>query len=286
MVLVIFFLYILIGMACAYWIFRDGEFRPIDSAVYMISAVLLWPIVVPAWMVLRPPSQVKDLTWEKSYGHYKHWQKTHKVRDIGDIDNLDKTSYKGNGSKQEENEEIMGATSPDNPYVIGGKSKRAKSTARPSEQAREDDYGWDEVGDRAPQYEIGTTAPRQAYNPFKKNNFDQDSEPETLVLGNGAKSKTSDSARKDSPSFNVPSISDILDDGNQPKAKKETKGPFRDANVRKLIDDQRLRDAYRVARRMLKVAQELGEEDRVEAYQRYLREIENRMKAAEKRGEG
>ena len=271
-------------MACAYWIFRDGEFRPIDSAVYMISAVVLWPIVIPAWIALRPPSKVKDLTWEKSYAHYKHWQKTHKVRDIGDIANLDKTSYKGNGASEEASEEVMGATSPDNPYVIGGKSKRTKSAQPRREQPREDDYGWDEVGDRAPTYEIDSTQPRQVYNPFRKNDSDNENDVDNVVVGNGnVKSRPADLSKKDNSQFSVPSISDILDDTAQPKTRKESKGPFRDSNVRKLIDDGRLRDAYRVARRMLKVAQELGEDDRTEAYQRYLREIENRMKAAENR---
>ena len=275
-------------MGCAYWIFRDGEFRPIDTAVYCISSILLWPIVMPIWLVLRPPSQIKDLTYEKSYAHFRDWKKTHKVRDIGDLASLDRNLNKGNGAKTEETEDVQGATSFDRPYVIGSAGHQ-KPNESYSDRMSQDEYGWDEIDDRAPVYEIGTSKPRQVYNPFKKDKMtpEETREPESvheldLDAGEHTKPRKRVSTPRGESSFNVPSISDILD---EPPSQKGTGRVFRDANVRKLIDDGRLRDAYRVSRRMLKVAQELGEEDRVAAYRRYIREIENRMKAAQEKPE-
>jgi len=280
-------------MGCAYWIFRDGEFRPIDTAIYCISSILLWPIVAPAWMVLRPPSQIKDLTWEKSYAHYKHWQKTHKVKDIGKLTTLDKKIIKGNGEKtqeQEETAEFLRATSVDHPYVIGSAGRTNSEESLP-EKITEDEYGWDEIDDRAPTYEIGSSKPREAFNPFKKEKkasakmrYQRDIHEQIANESEHPKTEKKVTPSRGSESFNVPSISDILEE--QPsQAPREGVKIFRDANVRKLIDDGRLRDAYRVCRRMMKVAQELGEEDRMVAYRRYLREIENRMKATQEHPE-
>ena len=242
------------GIGVAVFINRDGEFRPVETSGYMIASVFIWPFVLPAWLISRPASQLKDLGFEKSTAHFKQWSKTHKSRDLGDLSYLDKKGGDGDSDSLDYNGEVSGQTSPDSPYVIGG-----------GNHSNNLNNNYDSINNEI-------SVPRKSYNPFKndKSNSPQD-EPkfrpvkkEKQVVGNSS----------------VPSIADILDD-TQILAKKVAKSgkPFADHNVRKLIDEGRLRDAFRVARRMMKVSQELGEENRSKAYTRYMSEIENRLKA-------
>ncbi len=255
--------YVFCGCGVAYYIYRDGEFRPIDTSGYMIGSVFLWPFIFPVWLVTRPPNNVKDLSFEQTTAHFKQWSKNHKPRAIGDFSHWDKKAEEGEEDYLDYYSDISGQTSPDKPYIIG------ESTIPINQR-----------GSRNPQYDdINGSAPRKVYNPFK--NQPQLSFRSSTVDSDSTAKKTNDSEKN-----NLPSISDIIDDSHLKAKREATKGTgFTDHNVRKLIDDGKLRDAYRVARRMLKVSTELGEEYRSKAYTRYLNEIENRLKAEKKERE-
>ncbi len=258
--------YMVCGCGVAFFIYKDGEFRPIDTSGYMIGAIFIWPFLFPVWMLIRPPSNIKDMTFEQSTAHFKQWSRTHKTRDIGDFSHWEKKS-------EDEDEidyldfdgEISGKTSPDKPYVIG-----------------ESTIPIDPDSSYNPQHDdLNGSTPRKVYNPFA--NQPQPSFRSSGVDSNSTVEKSTNDGKE---KIELPSIADIIDDSHLKAKKEATKGKaFTDHNVRKLIDDGKLRDAYRVARRMLKVSSELGEENRSKAYNRYLSEIENRMKA-EKEGGG
>ncbi|MFH1514450.1 MAG: hypothetical protein ABIG42_03225 [bacterium] len=255
-------LYVLCGLGVAVYISKDGEFRPIDTSGYMVASIFIWPFALPAWLVSRPPSQLKDLGFEKSTAHYKQWSKTHKTRDIGDFSHWDK---KGSKEDADNNGDISGKTSPDTPYVIGGGNL---SNDRKQNNNYSDDFSYSTL------IENDVSVPRKSYNPF------ENGEPGSQSFKKELKFRPVKTEKKTRTNTDVPSIADILED-NQILAKKTAKSgkPFSDHNVRKLIDEGRLRDAFRVAHRMLKVSQELGEENRSKAYTRYINEIENRLKA-------
>ncbi|MCD6218630.1 hypothetical protein J7L05_12365 [bacterium] len=255
--------YVLCGCGVAFFIHKDGEFRPIDTSGYMIGSVFIWPFIFPIWILTRPPSNIKDMTFEKSTAHFKQWSRNHKPRAIGDFSHWDKKSEEGEEDHLDYDDGISGQTSPDKPYVIG-----------------ENTIPIDENSPYNPQYDDSNgSSPRKVYNPFKN-------KPQPSFRSSGVDSNMTGKKSTDNGKVNLPSIADIIDDSHL-KAKKAapTGKAFTDHNVRKLIDDGKLRDAYRVARRMLKVSNELGEENRSKAYNRYLTEIENRMKA-EKEGGG
>jgi hypothetical protein len=279
-----FVIYVLAGCLIAYWIHRDAEFRSVDTTAYMVASIFVWPFVIPIWLVTRPPTQLKDLTFEKSYAHYKQWSRSHKGRDLGDLSYFDKQQHNGNGKNEKTESEsyvgdINGQTSPDNPYIIG--SGKSNSSEFFGENFNDEDYAWDDVNDAANVYEIGASGPRKVYNPFKGQEQKKQGDPGE---SDGLKYKKVGSK----PDETIPSIDDILENtssmqNSKKKPKDASAGPFVDHNVRKLIDDGRLRDAYRVAKRMLKVASELGEDERLKAYQRYISEIENRLNAENKK---
>jgi hypothetical protein len=271
--------YVLIGCGVAYFIHRDGEFRPIDTTMYSASAVFVWPVILPLWMISRPPSQVKDLNYEKSFAHFKDWSKTHKPRDIGDL------SYFKDPKKDEGKEDyigdVTGATSPDKPYVIGENSQYSMG----GYSIPEDDYI--DEDSLAHSNSSNDSAPRKVYNPFDSKTqpkkpskpvpkYDDDDDGR-IVINNGRKvvNPTSKASEVNKSS----TIADIIDSEHAQirKAGSKTGKPFRDPNVQLLIEKGKLRDAYRVSKRLLKVAHELGEDDRAEVYLGYLNDIENRI---------
>ena len=255
--------YMICGCGVAYYIHRDGEFRPIDTSGYMIASVFLWPLSFPVWLVSRPPSNIKDLSFEHTTAHFKQWSKTHKPRAIGDFSHWDKKAEEEEAEQDylDYDGEVSGQTSPDKPYVIG-----------------ESTIPIDGENSNNSQYEdLNGSAPRKVYNPFKN-------QPQPSFRSPTEDSNSTAQGNNGNNKVNLPSISDIIDDSHLKAKRAATTGKaFTDHNVRKLIDDGKLRDAYRVSRRMLKVSNELGEETRSKAYMRYLNEIENRLKA-EKEG--
>lgn len=254
--------YVLCGCGVAFFIQRDGEFRPIDTSGYMIGSVFLWPLIFPAWLLTRPPANIKDLSFEQTTAHFKQWSKNHKPRAIGDFSHWDKKKEDETEDYLDYDDDFSGATSPEKPYVIG-------ENTIPMSEGRSYNPDYDDANG---------SAPRKVYNPFTSKNKPQPSFRSPADVPKPASEKTTDSEKID-----LPSIADIIDDSHL-KAKREAgKGkPFTDHNVRKLIDDGKLRDAYRVARRMLKVASELGEDNRTDAYMGYLSEIEILLQAEKK----
>ena len=260
-VLVWLTVYMVCGCGVAFFIYKDGEFRPIDTSGYMIGSIFIWPFIFPVWMFIRPPSNIKDMTFEQSTAHFKKWSRTHKTRDIGDFSHWEKKSEgEDEVNHLDHDGDISGKTSPDKPYVIG-------ENTIPIDPDSSYNPGYDD---------FNGSSPRKVYNPFEN-------KPQPSFRSPGVDSNTTVKKSNDSGKVNLPSIADIIDDSHL-KAKKATATgkAFTDHNVRKLIDDGKLRDAYRVARRMLKVSNELGEENRSKAYTRYLNEIENRLKAEKK----
>lgn len=270
--------YVLIGCGVAYYIHQDGEFRPIDTTGYCASAVFVWPISLAIWMVVRPPSQLKDLSYEKSFAHFKDWSKTHKPRDIGDF------SYVKDPKKDEKKDEyvgdVTGATTPNNPYVIGESSSYGMNGIVGG-SIPEDDYGDEDYIAHSNSY--NDSAPRKVYNPFDSKNPNKQSKSQSqhddneIVINNGR--KVVNPAKKTSGANKPSTISDIIDSEHAQirKAGSKSGKPFKDPNVQMLIEKGKLRDAYRVSKRLLKVAHELGEDDRAEVYLGYLSDIENRI---------
>ena len=269
--------YVLIGCGVAFYIHRDGEFRPIDTTGYSASAVFVWPVTLAIWMIIRPTSQLKDLGYEKSFAHFKDWSKTHKPRDIGDF------SYVKEPKKDEKKEEyvgdITGATSPDNPYVIG-ESSSYDVNGYAGGSIPEDDYVDEDYLARS---HSSNDSPRKAYNPFDSKIPKKSSKPlpkyddSRIVINNGR--NPGNPVKKASEVNKSSTIADIIDSEHASirKAGSKSGKPFRDPNVQMLIEKGKLRDAYRVSKRLLKVAHELGEDDRAEAYLGYLNDIENRI---------
>lgn len=255
----------LCGCGVAFFIYKDGELRPIDASGYMIGSIFIWPFIFLIWILTRPASNIKDMTFEQSTAHFKQWSRNHKPRAIGDFSHWEKKSEDGEEDYLDFDDGISGQTSPDKPYVIG-----------------ESTIPIDPDTSYNPQYnDANGSSPRKVYNPFE--NKPQPSFRSPDADSNSARKKSTNDGKE---KVGLPSIADIIDDSHLKAKKEAAKGKlFTDHNVRKLIDDGKLRDAYRVARRMLKVSTELGEENRTKAYNRYLNEIENRMNA-EKEGKG
>jgi hypothetical protein len=95
--------YMAVGVGLMLWMRHDNEFRMMESIdIFSYGSIILWPVLVPLYIFLRPPEQLEDLAAKKSHQDFKNFMRQRKHLDTDLLAKLDKQ------------------TSPDQPYEISG----------------------------------------------------------------------------------------------------------------------------------------------------------------------
>lgn len=287
--------YVLGSLVAAWYIWTDGEFREIDRNVLAVAAVLAWPLVLPWYLLTRPPSIVQDMGYEKSHQHYRDYVKQ-KGRDIGEGVTQDLARREEEARLEQERKEKMrsgtgmsSGTAFDvgededlygrgKTVVIGGEAPAAPPAA-----------GWGNIPGETPA-KPDSNAPRQSYGTTGQFQSiraklygdeghafeDASSEPAPQ------QSAPQSSASQQSGGWSLEAAAAQTGDGELPiPGSQPEPEPYVDRNIERLMAEGQLREAHQVARRMLEMATKLGETGRQAAYQRYFQELERRIAASE-----
>jgi hypothetical protein len=79
---VIFVLYAVIGVYCLFWIRNDAEFRAGSWAMVAIPAIVLWPIMLPIWLLMRGPEHLTNMAAKQSPRDFQIYMRTKKDKDL------------------------------------------------------------------------------------------------------------------------------------------------------------------------------------------------------------
>jgi hypothetical protein len=80
--LIIIVAYFLIGIWSFAWIRRDAEFRTGPWLIMAILSIGLWPVMVPAWMLIRGREHLTDLAAKQSHRDYQIYMRGKKDKDL------------------------------------------------------------------------------------------------------------------------------------------------------------------------------------------------------------
>ncbi|MCG3153081.1 MAG: hypothetical protein GEEBNDBF_02389 [bacterium] len=308
--------YLLLGAGAAFFIWSDAEFRPIERLPFAVLGFLAWPLALPWYLITRPESVVQDLTYSKSHQHYKDYVKQ-KGRDIGegvaaDLERREEEARlekeRAEKRRREQGPQAFEEEDDDEPkvqkVVIGDRPPPAAAPTGP----------WGNLPG-----EEGTpalpTAPRQGYagdtrigssvrdriygtgghafeegghSPAEQSSSQQASEAPKPAAGGWAleppapPSPAPPAPRQAEPPTRASIRSRLYGDEDLAvPGIEEPRPPFQDHNLERLIEDGQLREAHRVAKRMLEIAARLGEAEKQAAYQQYFQDLERRIAASE-----
>jgi hypothetical protein len=85
--------YLAIGIWGLFWVKEDNELRLADFGdIFAYLSVVLWPIVLPIWLLVRPGQQVEDLAAKKNYKDFKRFMRERSKFDMDLRSKLDKAT--------------------------------------------------------------------------------------------------------------------------------------------------------------------------------------------------
>ena len=91
--IIIVLVYLGIGFAVMMWIQRDNEFRESEMVdFYAYGSVILWPVLGPVWLGVRPDERLEDLASKKTYHDFKRFMKERKGFDQDLLSRLEKSA--------------------------------------------------------------------------------------------------------------------------------------------------------------------------------------------------
>ena len=78
----IFGLYIAVGVYCLFWIKNDAEFRAGPWAAVAIPAIILWPLMLLIWLLIRGPEHLTTMAAKQSPRDFQIYMRTKKDKDL------------------------------------------------------------------------------------------------------------------------------------------------------------------------------------------------------------
>jgi len=74
--------YIIIGVYCLFWIRNDAEFRAGPWVIVAIPAIILWPVMLPIWLLIRGPEHLTSIAAKQSPRDFKIYMRSKKDKDL------------------------------------------------------------------------------------------------------------------------------------------------------------------------------------------------------------